>query len=50
MGRGGGRRQSLAAGTPEGQGVWFLAKERKLSSNWDLEVSASWWLVCLLAL
>lgn len=30
--------------------MWFLAKERKLSSNWDLEVSASLWLVCLPAL
>ena len=30
--------------------MWFLAKERKLSSNWDLEVSVSLWLVCLLAL
>lgn len=30
--------------------MWFLAKERKLSSNWGLEVSASLWLVCLPAL
>ena len=30
--------------------MWFLAKERKLSSSWDLEVSASLWLVYLLAL